>query len=151
MFRKTNKVIERRKTRKRKGGVWWRSRKKVHPNQPISHVNTRSRSSRTKPNAIVMGIPVGRKTGETHTRINRNLPEVTPPNTNLSTNRLSPFVPYSAYDVDVARFQAEQQQFQNAYQLSQSVISLPIYPALTNDQVDYIIDTLNQLWKQFSK
>ena len=62
-----------------------------------------------------MGTPVGRKTGGTYTRINRNLPEVTPPNTNLSTNRLSPFVPYSAYDVDVARFQAEQQQFQNAY------------------------------------
>ena len=115
MFSKTKKVIGLRETRKRKGGVWWRSRKKVHPNQPISHTSTQSQSRRTNPNAIVMGTPVGRKRGGTYTRINRNLPEVTPPNTNLSTNQLSPFVPYSEYDVDVARFRDEQRQFQNAY------------------------------------
>ena len=114
MFRRGSKKRQ-KNIRKKRGGVWWRSRKKVHPNQPVSHTNTQLRSSRTNPNAIVMGTPVGRERGDTYTHIHRDLPEVTPPNTNLSTNQLSPFVPYSAYDVDVARFHEERQQFQDAY------------------------------------
>ena len=43
------------------------------------------------------------------------------------------------------------QQFPNSHQLSQSVISLPIYPDLNDKQVHYIIDVLIQLWTQFSK
>ncbi len=39
--------------------------------------------------------------------------------------------------------------FPNAKKLSEQVITMPLYPALTDDDVDYIIDTLQSLWIKY--
>ena len=41
------------------------------------------------------------------------------------------------------------EQFLNAYKFSQSVISLPLYPLLTQKEVLYIVDVLKKLWLEF--
>jgi dTDP-4-amino-4,6-dideoxygalactose transaminase len=44
---------------------------------------------------------------------------------------------YKPYDFPVAK------------QLSDTVITLPLYPRLTNNEVEYIITTLNELWNKY--
>ena len=40
--------------------------------------------------------------------------------------------------------------FPVATALSNRIISLPLYPDLKDEEVEYIIHTLNQLWTQYS-
>jgi dTDP-4-amino-4,6-dideoxygalactose transaminase len=40
--------------------------------------------------------------------------------------------------------------FPMAKQLSETVISLPLYPALQDHEVTYIIEHIKQLWAQYS-
>jgi len=39
--------------------------------------------------------------------------------------------------------------YPRAEKLSQNVISLPLYPALEDNNIDYIIDIINKIWDDF--
>ena len=42
-------------------------------------------------------------------------------------------------------------QFPRASSLFQSVVTLPLYPRLTENDVDYIINSIQELFKSYSK
>ena len=39
--------------------------------------------------------------------------------------------------------------FPNAKQLSESVITLPLYPGLSDESLSYITNTINDIWSKY--
>lgn len=56
------------------------------------------------------------------------------------------YIPVHMHSYYKRKYGYEPDDFPKAKELSETVITLPLYPLLTNKQVTYIIQTLNELW-----
>ncbi len=59
------------------------------------------------------------------------------------------YIPVHMHSYYVNKYGFSPDDYPNAFDNSKRAISLPIYPALTDSEVDYIIDTINTLWIKF--
>jgi len=60
------------------------------------------------------------------------------------------YIPVHMHSYYVKKYDWQPKEFPVAQQLSETVISLPLYPALQDREVTYIIDHILQLWEQYS-
>ena len=60
------------------------------------------------------------------------------------------YIPVHMHSYYVGKYDWQPKEFPVAQQLSETVISLPLYPALQDREVTYIIDHILQLWEQYS-
>jgi perosamine synthetase len=60
------------------------------------------------------------------------------------------YIPVHMHSYYVGKYDWQPKEFPVAQQLSETVISLPLYPALHDREVTYIIDHILQLWEQYS-
>ena len=56
------------------------------------------------------------------------------------------YIPVHMHSYYKNKYNFKNSDFKNAYELSKSVISSPLYPDLKNDEITYIIDNINDLW-----
>ena len=61
------------------------------------------------------------------------------------------YIPVHMHSYYKNKYALKYNDFPNAYELSQTVISLPIYPLLSNREVNYIVESLSLLWKKYRK
>jgi dTDP-4-amino-4,6-dideoxygalactose transaminase len=61
------------------------------------------------------------------------------------------YIPVHMHSYYVNKYGFNPTDFPIAKQLSETVITLPLYPKMTNKQVDYVISILNGLWLKYKK
>jgi perosamine synthetase len=60
------------------------------------------------------------------------------------------FIPIHMHSYYQKKYGYKPEDFPVAKKLSESVISLPLYPSLQNEDVDYIVETLQYLWDKYA-
>jgi len=60
------------------------------------------------------------------------------------------YIPVHMHSYYAGKYGWQPQNFPVAQQLAETVITLPLYPALKDHEVTYIIDHILQLWGQYS-
>jgi dTDP-4-amino-4,6-dideoxygalactose transaminase len=56
------------------------------------------------------------------------------------------YIPIHMHPYYAEKYGYEPGDYPIAKELSEKVVTLPLYPALTNKQVTYIVETVNELW-----
>ena len=59
------------------------------------------------------------------------------------------YIPIHLHSYYKNKYNYNPKDFINAYNLSKSVITIPLYPALTDNDVNYIINNINDLWEKY--
>ena len=59
------------------------------------------------------------------------------------------YIPVHMHSYYVKKYGFKPKDFPIAKQLSESVITLPLYPGMTDDQIEYVTSTINTLWKDY--
>jgi dTDP-4-amino-4,6-dideoxygalactose transaminase len=59
------------------------------------------------------------------------------------------YLPVHMHSYYVKKYDYDPNDFPKANNLSKNVISLPIYPSLSTDELNYIIDSISKLWKKY--
>lgn len=59
------------------------------------------------------------------------------------------YIPVHMHSYYVKKYGFKPIDFPIAKQLSESVITLPLYPGMTDDQIEYVTSTINTLWKDY--
>jgi len=58
------------------------------------------------------------------------------------------YKPIHMHTYYIKKYGFSKKDFPNSYELSNTVITLPLYPKLTNDEIDYIISSIEEIWKK---
>ena len=61
------------------------------------------------------------------------------------------YIPVHMHSYYIDKYGFSANDFPNANYYSKNVISLPLYPALKNEEVDYIIKSFDSIWKKYCK
>ena len=61
------------------------------------------------------------------------------------------YIPVHMHSYYRRKYGYKPEDFPVAKQLSETVITLPLYPKLTNREVDYVVATLNELWHDWQR
>ncbi len=61
------------------------------------------------------------------------------------------YIPIHLHSYYQKKYNYKPSDFPKAYQFCENVISLPFYPSLNDDEVDYVINKIKELWKIHSK
>ena len=59
------------------------------------------------------------------------------------------YIPVHMYSYYIKKYGYKPEDFPVAKQLSETVITLPLYPRLNNNEIDYIVNTMNELWDKY--
>jgi len=59
------------------------------------------------------------------------------------------YIPVHMHSYYAKKYGFKQEDFPVAKELSERVITLPLYPNMTNNQTQYIIQTMKDLWNKY--
>ena len=59
------------------------------------------------------------------------------------------YIPVHMHSYYEKKYGFNPEDFPIAKQLSESVITLPLYPGMTEKQIEYVTSTINTLWKEY--
>ena len=59
------------------------------------------------------------------------------------------YIPVHLHSYYQKKYGYNPEDFPIAKELSETVITMPLYPALVNDEVDYIVETMCKLWEEY--
>ena len=60
------------------------------------------------------------------------------------------YIPVHMHSYYIKKYGYRSSDFPNAKQLSESVITLPLYPGLNDLELDYTVSMINEIWEQYS-
>ena len=55
-----------------------------------------------------------------------------------------------SYALFLKKYDFEPNNFPNSKETYENVISLPLYPDLKDNEISFVIDTINELWDEYS-